>query len=143
MENTTKPLLIYDGDCQFCQYSVDYWQKLTGDAVTYKPYQEVGAQYPGISQAQFQQAIKYVAPDGNISSAAKASFLTLNNAKGHGLGLTLYRKLPGFAPVSEWVYRIIARHRDFFSASVYVYGDVILSRRVLIWWSGYFYVYWV
>ena len=43
-----RPLLIYDGDCGFCVYSVRYWQKLTGDAVEYRPYQDVAAQFPDI-----------------------------------------------------------------------------------------------
>ena len=29
----SRPLLVYDGDCQFCAYWARYWQKLTGDAV--------------------------------------------------------------------------------------------------------------
>ena len=37
------PLLIYDGDCDFCAWWVRYWQQLTGPAVRYAPYQEVAA----------------------------------------------------------------------------------------------------
>ena len=44
--NDPRPLLIYDGDCGFCNYWVRYWQKLTGDRVAYAPYQETAAQYP-------------------------------------------------------------------------------------------------
>jgi hypothetical protein len=107
MEDATskdvKPLLIYDGDCSFCWY----W-------ASYKPYQEVAAQYPDISTQEFQQAVQYIAPDGTHASAAQASFLTLNNAPLHGLGLWLYRKLPGFAVVSEWTYRFISKRRALF-----------------------------
>ena len=56
-----QPLLIYDGDCGFCIYWVRYWQRLTGDRVTYAPYQEVAAQYPEIPIAAFQRAVQYVA----------------------------------------------------------------------------------
>lgn len=44
-------LLVYDGDCGFCGYWARYWQKLTGDRVDYRPYQEVGARYPAIGWA--------------------------------------------------------------------------------------------
>src|ERR1700683_1897239 len=92
-----QPLLIYDGDCEFCAYWARYWQKLTGNRVDYAPYQDVGAQYPSISPAAFKRAIQYVAPDGKIASAAEASFLTLSHARGKGFWLALYRHIPGFA----------------------------------------------
>src|ERR1700735_1638414 len=96
-----RPLLVYDADCGFCVYWARYWQKLTGDAVQYKPYQEVAAQYPDIPISSFQRAVQYIACDGKVSSAAEASFLTLSHARGTGIWLWLYRKLPGFAYVSE------------------------------------------
>ena len=43
---SARPRLIYDGDCGFCFYWARYWQKLTGDSVEYRPYQQVLAQYP-------------------------------------------------------------------------------------------------
>jgi predicted DCC family thiol-disulfide oxidoreductase YuxK len=107
-----QPLLIYDGDCGFCIYWARYWQRLTGNRVTYAPYQEVAAQYPAIPVAAFQRAVQYIAPDGKIASGAEASFLTLSHASGKGFWLTLYRQLPGFAAIAEWTYAVIASHRS-------------------------------
>src|SRR6478735_12447492 len=107
-----RPLLIYDGDCGFCGYWARYWQKLTGDRVEYRPYQDVAVQYPAISQAEFQRAVQFIAPDGHRASAAEASFLTLSHAHGKGFWLALYRHLPGFAAGSEWAYAFIAGHRE-------------------------------
>ena len=118
-----RPLLIYDGDCGFCGYSVRYWKKLTGDRVDYRPYQEAAAQYPAIPIADFQRAVQFVTPGGNRSSAAEASFLTLSHAPGKGFWLALYRKLPGFAVISELVYALIAAHRPaFYRVSVFLWG---------------------
>jgi len=75
----SRPLLIYDGDCGFCVYWVRYWRKLTGNRVTYAPYQEVAAQYPEIPVANFQGAVQYIAPDGKIASGAEAALLTLSH----------------------------------------------------------------
>jgi predicted DCC family thiol-disulfide oxidoreductase YuxK len=123
MTNNTSPILIYDGDCKFCFYWASYWRKLTGDAVVYKPYQEVENQFPQISQPEFKQAVQYVAPDGQISRAAKASFLTLSHAPSQRFWLTLYKKFPGFAFISEKTYAFIAAHRDFFyKPSVWIWG---------------------
>src|SRR5579863_3155067 len=88
------PLLIYDGDCAFCIYWVNYWRGLTGDRVTYAPYQKVGAQFPEIPVAAFQRAIQYIAPDGKVASGAEAALLTLGHARGKAFWLTLYRRLP-------------------------------------------------
>ena len=118
-----RPLLIYDGDCGFCGYWARYWQKLTGDRVEYRPYQEVATQYPDISQAEFQRAVQFIAPNGHRASAAEASFLTLSHAHGKGFWLALYRHLPGFAAGSEWAYAFIAAHREaFFRVSLLLWG---------------------
>ena len=106
-----QPLLIYDGDCRFCIYWARYWQKLTGPAVAYAPYQEAALEYPEIPLAAFQQAVQYIAPNGQIASGAEAAFLTIGNAPGKGFWLTLYRRFPGFADVAEAVYAFIASHR--------------------------------
>jgi predicted DCC family thiol-disulfide oxidoreductase YuxK len=120
---SSRPLLIYDGDCGFCGYWARYWQKLTGDRVEYRPYQEVAAQYPTIAQAEFQRAVQFIAPDGHHASAAEASFVTLSHARGKGFWLAVYRRLPGFAIASEWVYAFIAAHRPaFFRISMLMWG---------------------
>jgi predicted DCC family thiol-disulfide oxidoreductase YuxK len=120
---SARPLLVYDGDCGFCAYSVRYWKKLTGDRVEYRPYQEVAAQYPAIPIADFQRAVQFITPGGHRSSAAEASFLTLSHAPGKGFWLALYRRLPGFAIISELVYAFIAAHRPtFYRISVLLWG---------------------
>jgi predicted DCC family thiol-disulfide oxidoreductase YuxK len=118
-----RPLLVYDGDCAFCGYWARYWKKLTGDRVCYRPYQEVAAQYPAIPLADFQRAVQYITADGHRANAAEASFLTLNNARGKGIWLALYRKLPGFAAISELTYAFIAAHRSaFYRISLFLWG---------------------
>jgi predicted DCC family thiol-disulfide oxidoreductase YuxK len=123
MQPAQRPLLIFDGDCGFCGYWARYWQRLTGEAVEYRPYQEVAAEYPGITRAEFQRAVQYLAPGGQRASAAEASFLTLSHASGRGIGLWLYRRVPGFAPLAEAAYAFIAAHRAaFFRASLLLWG---------------------
>jgi predicted DCC family thiol-disulfide oxidoreductase YuxK len=118
-----RPRLIYDGDCGFCFYWARYWQRLTGDGVDYRPYQQVLAEYPTISEAEFQRAVQYIAPDGRRASGAEASFLTLAHARGKGFWLALYRYLPGFAPVSELAYAAIAKRRPaFYRLSLLLWG---------------------
>ena len=118
-----RPLLVYDADCGFCVYWARYWRKLSGDAVDYQPYQKVAAQHPEIPLADFQRAVQYIARDGRRASAAEASFLTLSHAGGKGFWLTLYRKLPGFAAIAEWIYALIAAHRaPSYRVSLFLWG---------------------
>ena len=118
-----RPLLVYDADCGFCVYWARYWQKLTGDAVNYQPYQEVAPQHPQISLTDFQRGVQYITPDGRHASAAEASFLTLSHARGKGFWLTLYKKLPGFAAIAEWMYAFIAAHRSAgYRVSLFLWG---------------------
>ena len=118
-----QPLLIYDGDCRFCVYWVRYWRGLTGNRVTYAPYQEVAAQYPEIPLAAFQRAVQYVAPDGKIASGAEAALLTLSHAPGKRFWLTLYRRVPVFAAIAEFIYALVASHRSaFYRPSLWLWG---------------------
>lgn len=108
-----RPLLVYDGECAFCVYWADYWRALTQERVRFAPYQQVGSHYPQISASDFRAAVQYIAPDGEHASAAEASFCTLSHAPGRGVGLRLYRRVPGFARASEAAYAWIAAHRPF------------------------------
>jgi predicted DCC family thiol-disulfide oxidoreductase YuxK len=127
-------LLVYDADCAFCVYWARYWQKLTGDAVDYRPYQEVAAQYPEIPLTDFQRGVQYIRPDGSRASAAEASFLTLSHAGGKRFWLRLYKKLPGFAAVSELIYALIAAHRSAaYRVTLFLWGrDYGPPRRDLV-----------
>jgi predicted DCC family thiol-disulfide oxidoreductase YuxK len=107
-----KPLLVFDGDCGFCRYWVRYWQRLTGDAVAYAPYQDVAPRYPQIPVDAFRRGVQYIA-NGKVASNAEASFRVLSHG-GKGLWLALYRHFPGFEDFSELAYTVISTHREFF-----------------------------
>lgn len=109
-----KPLLVYDGDCGFCRFWVDYWRRMTGDAVDYAPFQEAAERFPEIPRERFQRAVQFVEPSGHISSAAEAAFRLIALVPGYAWLLWLYNKLPGFAPATEFSYRIVADHRSLF-----------------------------
>jgi predicted DCC family thiol-disulfide oxidoreductase YuxK len=130
-----RPLLIFDGDCGFCRYWAEYWRKLTGDRVDYRPYQEVGDQFTDITPAEFQRAVQYIPQSGPRASGAEASFLTLSHAHGKALWLALYRWVPGFAGISELAYSFIAAHRPaFHSISLLLWGrDYSPPQHDLIW----------
>ncbi len=112
-----KPLLIYDGDCAFCTRWVNRSKKITGAAIDYAPYQEVTAQFPQIPESQFRQAIQLVDPDGSVYRAAEAAFRVLSVSPRYRWLLRAYQHVPLFKPVSEFVYKLVAQNRLFFSKS--------------------------
>ena len=104
-----KPVLIYDGDCGFCRRQVARWQTVTGDRVEYVPSPE--ARFDNVPRERLEAAVVLVMPGGEVLDGAEAVFRALACAPGRGARLWAYRRLPGFAPAAEWVYRLIARHR--------------------------------
>ena len=108
-----RPLLIYDGDCDFCGLWMTHWQQLTGDSVRYAPFQQVEADFPQIPHETFERGVQLVMPDGAIYRNAEAVFRLVAPTPRRGWLLGLYQRLPLFAPVSEAAYTWIGRHRDF------------------------------
>ena len=106
-----KPLLVYDGECGFCRFWVDRWRHATGERIEYAPFQEVGGVSPEIGMEQFAQAVHFRDADGNWSRGAAAVYRALSHAPRGGVPLWMYRRVPGFAWVSELGYRLVAAHR--------------------------------
>ncbi len=106
-----KPLLVYDGACDFCRYWIARWQHVTQDRIDYASYQQVTAEFPEIPISVFQTSVKLILENGQIFSGAEAVLRALDNR----FLLWSYNNLPGFALLSEAVYQFVAKHRPFFS----------------------------
>jgi predicted DCC family thiol-disulfide oxidoreductase YuxK len=107
---------IFDGDCGICRTWVDYWRRLTGDRVIYRPYQEAAGDYPAIPPHTFSSAVQLVEPDGETLAGGAATFKLLSYAPGRGIWWWLYRHAPGFAPASELAYRVLSRRRGLLAS---------------------------
>ncbi|MFQ5482015.1 MAG: lipase maturation factor family protein [Nitrospinaceae bacterium] len=139
MTQTEKPLLIFDGDCHFCRRLAAGWKLVTRDRVDYAPFQKVGDRYPGISKERFDASVQLVLPNGDVIEGAQAVFRALAFAPRWGRWFWLYRKAPGFAPLTEKVYAWVARRRSYFSRfSRAWWGDDLappeyfLTRRIFL-----------
>lgn len=107
-----RPLLIFDGDCSFCRRWIARWQRLTGEAVHYQPYQRVAGSFPQIPKTDFGRAVHLVEADGTVTRAAEAVFRSLSLG-GRLRGLRwLYEHLPPFRWTAEVLYRLVARNRE-------------------------------
>ncbi len=112
-----KPLLVFDGDCNFCTLWVRRWQQMTGDSVDYLPAQDphIAAQFCEIPSRQFDTAVVLIETDGQIYSGAEAVFHTWAHNPKRQWPLRSYEKLPLLANLAEWAYRLVAEHRTLFS----------------------------
>ena len=104
--------LVFDGNCGFCRYTVDYARALTGDRVEYRPYQEVFEEYPDFTRSDFEASI-WLFGDGSGRRGADAAYRTLAIGGRRKLAWA-YRHLPGFAALSEWAYTFVSHHRQAF-----------------------------
>jgi pimeloyl-ACP methyl ester carboxylesterase/predicted DCC family thiol-disulfide oxidoreductase YuxK len=106
---TAQPMLLYDGECAFCRRQVERLRARVGGAVRFEPFQGAG-DVAGVPTGELARAVHFVDTEGRVSSGAEAVYRTLA-AGGRTARLWMYRHVPGFNPLSEWGYRVIARHR--------------------------------
>ena len=113
-----KAVMIYDGDCSFCSRWIHRWQQTIGSRLDYLPFQDLGvaARFPEVPRGQFETAVQLVETDGRVYGGAEAVFRALAHTPRRGRLLDWYERSPVFARASEWAYRLVARHRGFFSA---------------------------
>lgn len=111
-----KPLMLYDGECDFCRKWIQRWRKKSGRFIDYAPYQEVQKNFPQVSLEACQKAVQLIMPDGSVTSGAHAVFKAMSLAGGfYRLFYGLYNYLPFFDRVSEIIYQWVAHHRVFLS----------------------------
>lgn len=106
-----RPLLLYDADCGFCRRWIARWQQITGDRVDYESFQSAASRFPDIPREDFAQAIHLIESDGSHTSGAEAVFRALAHG-GKRWPLWMYQRILGVAPLTEAVYRTVARHRN-------------------------------
>ncbi len=124
------PLVVFDGHCGFCRIWIEYWKTLTGGRVAYAPSQEVGSRYPQIPARSFSESVQLVMPGGEVLSGARAVFVTLTYAPGMAWLIWVYNHVPGFAPVSEAAYRLIAAHRTlFYRLTLLTFGKRVMPLK--------------
>jgi predicted DCC family thiol-disulfide oxidoreductase YuxK len=107
----SKPLLIWDGDCHFCRHWIERWRVMTSGAVDYVTSQEIGDKFPEVPRDQFQQSVVYIVSTGEVFFGAEAVYRSLQSRSSKRWLTWSYNRVPGFATISEFGYRLIARHR--------------------------------
>jgi predicted DCC family thiol-disulfide oxidoreductase YuxK len=109
-----KPVLVYDGDCEFCRDWVKRAQSLSGSNIEYLPSSEAQKSFPAISPEEFQTAVQFIRKDGSHISGAAAVFELL--ASFHPCLKILhnaYHRSRLFQSIAEQIYSFIAENRRY------------------------------
>src|ERR1051325_8780550 len=106
-----KPLLIWDGDCRFCELWVERWRIFGAGRLDDATSQDAAARFPEIPAEQFDRTVVFIDTNGTVLTGAEAVFRSLRFRWPHNWLAWAYDHVPGFAHVSESVYAIIARNR--------------------------------
>jgi len=110
-----KPVLLFDGDCGFCQRRVLRWRAMTGERIECVPFQSVrvAGEFRELGREELARSVHLVEADGRVFRGAEAVVRSLACVR--RWPLWLYRHVPGAALGSEAAYRLVAANRQFFS----------------------------
>lgn len=107
-----KPLIIWDGDCDFCRYWILYLKRYTGDSITYAPYQEVHEHFNDIPVEAFEKAVQFVDTAGRVYSGLDSAYRSFYYFEKPVRFLhQLYCRSDLFAQISDGVYFFISNRR--------------------------------
>jgi predicted DCC family thiol-disulfide oxidoreductase YuxK len=111
-----RPLVIYDQDCGFCVKWISKINSTIKADIEFKGYQDIRTEFPEVSLASFQSSLKYIDKKGHLSEAGEAVCnLFTHMSLPFRLVTYSYKTIPGFKPLFEWGYRLVASNRSFLS----------------------------
>ena len=119
-----KPLLVFDGDCQFCRRWIARWKNATAGRWIIFPSRTnpLAGRFPEVPRQDFEEAVHLFLPDGSVCRGAEAVFRALAEGGRHRGFIRFYRKFPSFADLSEMLYEEVALHRSALSKLDRVYA---------------------
>lgn len=106
-----RPLVLYDGECGFCQRWARRGERIAGPRADFVPYRQIASCFPEITEAEFLQSVHLIECDGCVYSGAEAVIRVLAMRPVLRGLRWFYDHFPGFGCFSEWIYRGVARHR--------------------------------
>lgn len=110
-----RALMIYDGDCGFCTDVAYRWRRRIGPSLEIAALQDDRARPPELPVEALEREVHLVEPDGTVFRGAAAVFRAMAMNRRWAWLWWLYRTIPGFRPVSEWVYGWVADNRTLVS----------------------------
>lgn len=110
-------VLVYDGDCEFCQKQVQLVERLDQQQrIEAIPFQSADLEAYGVDRRAAEEAMHLVTPSGKVRRGAEAARDVLRLLpRLRPLAWVFW--VPGALPVAEAVYRWVARRRHRFGCT--------------------------
>ncbi|ADG89277.1 hypothetical protein TBS_36460 [Thermobispora bispora] len=112
MVHADQVLLVFDGNCGFCQTCVNLGRRLLPYMPLVRAWQSIPLETIGLTREQAATSVQLVGPRGLHAQGARAIavVLALQPTRGwRALGRTML--LPPVSWLAEAVYRVVARYR--------------------------------
>lgn len=106
-----RPVLLYDGDCEFCRRCARVLERIRPNAEIVA-WQSTDVAKLGITEEQATDAVQWVQIDGTVRSGHEAIAATLNTAGRIGKIIGHMILLPGISWMAAKVYRLVADNRN-------------------------------
>jgi predicted DCC family thiol-disulfide oxidoreductase YuxK len=105
-------LLIYEGDCGFCNRCARFIARRMPSSAELKPWQRVDLDAYGIPRSRARYEILWIGPDGRIDGGAQAIAKLLLDCGGAWAAIGALIRIPPFRWIAHGVYRLVANNRD-------------------------------
>lgn len=118
-----KPIMIWDGQCGFCQFWITRWSKFTGSKIDYATYQGASADFPDINKRHFMMASRLIETDGTIYSGPRSAYRTFTYGSKWGFLDKWYLNKKWFTKLSDRLYVLVTKNRGFlFKVTKWMFG---------------------
>ena len=111
-----KPVIVYDGECRFCQWSVERIRKRDRrDHFEYLPRQTAGIdeRFPILARSDFDAGLRLMRSANDVIVGADAIYQIYRRLPPYHLVAWTYR-LPVLKSLARMGYQFIARNRHLF-----------------------------
>ena len=102
---------LYDGDCSFCTTCANFIERRIPTGAAVRPWQFSDLDALGVTQAEAEEAVQWIAEDGTVSAGPTAIARLLVDAGSFWRPLGRVLDLPPVRWLAWPVYRAVARNR--------------------------------
>lgn len=110
-----RPLLLWDGDCAFCERQARRCQRWSHGELDLAPYQAAAERFPEIPYSELAEAVHLIEPSGKVFRGGAAMLRALAGCAYLSWLDRCYGRWGWFARLTEMIYRQMARHRGALS----------------------------
>ena len=134
-----RPILVWDGECNFCRLCAERFDSHRENKVDLIPYQSLHQKWPQAPAEDYASAVYLFTPAGKSYRAAAAIYRFYAEYPWRGWAYWAYKRFLWFAALSEWGYRFVANNRKTFArlARIFWGKSLVLSTyRTSAWLYG-------